>query len=738
MRKKTNFTVNFSVFIVFGATLTPALAELSSNLALEEIMVTAQKRSESLQDVPIAISAVSGENMRSNGVMKLEHIAPSIPNLHIGEAFATDSMFIRGVGSGINFGFEQAVGQVVDGFFYGRSRFGRVAFLDIERVEVLKGPQGALIGKNTSGGAINITTAKPTDEFFGWVSAGYETMADKGYTVEGVVSGALSDSVKARFAIRTDNRDGYIENTFTGKDDPNVNDTVARLITLWEPTDDMDITVSYSHGEMTHEGRNVEISKCGQSYRDRLAAAGLGALENCKVDFKHSSDARRPAIGPGTFETQDTQFDITNLTLNTETGLGTFSSLTGYANYDYIDEQDGERGPLSERALDFAEDYTQWSQEFRLTSFGDSAINYITGLFYQNIDHETLLAVHLYGPSTSINLLADQNTETYAAFGQVTWSINENIDITLGARYTKEEKDVNLIQDPTVLFDRTTPTSATGFVSHDVTKKRDESNFSPTLNVTWRPSDDTMMYASVRKGFKGGGFDHWLQGDQASAESLGEFEEEKVTHYELGAKLTLADGAAQLNTALFRSEFDGLQTSNLIDATTAAFAVGNAATAITQGIESDLKWRITESLTLTAMGAYLDASYDDYTNAPCYRGQSAAEGCINNLQDLSGESLQYAPDLSASLSVEYTWFFASGLSLIGNVEVVHSDEFVTDTDNDPDLYQDSYQKYNARLTLADEATITRGTDLPTTTDGESFFVLVEAPMSLTVQGRYRF
>jgi len=724
-----------------------------SGHALEEIMVTAQKREESLQDVPIAISAMTGESMRSAGIQKLEHMAPSIPNLHVGESFATDSMFIRGIGSGINLGFEQAVGQVIDGYFYGRSRFGRVAFLDVERVEVLKGPQGALLGKNTSAGAINISSAKPTEDFEAWFSTSYELEADEGYTLEGVISGPLSDTVKARFTARIDDRDGYIKNTVTGNDDSEVDDIVGRLNVLWEPTDDLDILASYSHGDMDRTGRNVEISKCGTDYRNRLIAAGVSDKESCKVDFNRSSEAGRAALGPGIFEDQTTEFDILNFTANLETSLGTLTSLTGFAAYEYFEEQDGERGPLSERALDFGEDYEQWSQEVRLVSGSDASVDYIVGFYYQHAKQESLTAVHLYGPNTSIYLTADQETDTYATFGQLTWHLTEQLDVTVGARYTKEDKEARLIQNPSVLFTPSTPTPVPVFVRHDVSKERDENNFSPTLNVTWHPNDDTMLYGSVRRGFKGGGFDHLLQGDQTTAQSLGEFEEEEVTHYEVGAKLTLADGAAQLNTAIFRSEFDDLQTSTLLDPTTAAFAVGNAATAITQGVELDLKWRVTENLTLNGMVAYLDAFYDEYADAPCYRGQTAAEGCSGGLQDLTDEALQYAPEWSASFSAEYVWSVGDNFRLIGNVEVVFSDEFVTDTDNDPDLYQDSYEKYNARLTLtddehwefsligrnlSDEATFTRGTDLPTTTSGDSFFVLVEPPMSLTLQAKYNF
>ena len=200
---------------------TPAQDSGNSGRVLEEVTVTAQKREQSLEDVPIAIHAVMGDEMRSSGIEKLESLAPTVPALHVSEAFGGDQIFLRGLGPGVNFGFEQAVGQVVDGFFYGRSRFSRLQFLDLERVEVLKGPQGAVIGKNTTAGAINITTARPTDEIEAWVTGGYEFDGAEGGSVEGAVSGPLGDLVKARLALRYENKDGFLDNTATGNEDQN-------------------------------------------------------------------------------------------------------------------------------------------------------------------------------------------------------------------------------------------------------------------------------------------------------------------------------------------------------------------------------------------------------------------------------------------------------------------------------------------------------------------------------------
>ena len=162
-RSNENYSQPKPLAIACAVSAALLVSAIETNAAqLEEVLVTAQKRVESLQDVPIAITAVTGDSLQAGGITRMEDLAPALPNFQFAEAVSgSDNIFMRGIGSGPNFGFEQAVGQVVDGFFFGRSRFGRATFLDLERVEILKGPQGALIGKNTSGGAINITTANP-------------------------------------------------------------------------------------------------------------------------------------------------------------------------------------------------------------------------------------------------------------------------------------------------------------------------------------------------------------------------------------------------------------------------------------------------------------------------------------------------------------------------------------------------------------------------------------------------
>lgn len=746
-------------------------------LELEEIVVTAQKRAQSLQDVPIAISAVSGDSISSSGIAKMEDLAPSIPNFQFAEAVSgSDQLFMRGVGSGINFGFEMAVGQVIDGFFYGRSRFGRASFLDIERVEVLKGPQGALIGKNTSAGALNITTAKPTDEFEAWVSTTYEFEADEGYTVEGAVSGPLTDSLKARLAVRVDDRDGWVHNDITGDDQQKTEDITARLTFLWEPSADVDVTLAYQFGDFDREGRTRQLSKCGDGLKnfdpDGPGPAPAGALfnalvasgEDCKANFNRNVVSTRN--GQGNSEGFTTEFDTLGLTVNWEVGEHTLTSLTGYAEYDTEDLVDIDATFAELVAMDAIESFEQVSQEFRIVSPIGEKLDYIAGVYLLHTEQQVDFSRHFVAQPPGFahsNLIAtEQESDTAALFGQVTFHLSETWDLTVGGRYTRETKDALQVQTPTDLFSLTpsaldfslAPVPLPGTTSHTLDRDRTESNFSPNLNVQWQPDNDTMYYASISKGFKGGGFDMQLDGNQASAAQTFEFEEEEVLAYELGAKLTLAEGAAQLNLALFRSEFDDLQVSSLTG-TSATFNVGNAASAITQGLEADLKWALTERLTLSAAMAYLDAEYDEFDNAQCNTDQLLNGSCAGGTQDLSGKPLQYAPDWSGTLSAEYVLPLSGALELTGFMQVIYSDEFSLALDRDPNLTQEDYTKVDARLTLSDTdhsweiSLIGRNLGDETTSNfgndaiggpmmAGTYFRMIDAPRSLALQGRLHF
>ena len=294
------------------------------------------------------------------------------------------------------------------------------------------------------------------------------------------------------------------------------------------------------------------------------------------------------------------------------------------------------------------------------------------------------------------------------------------------------------------------------FNRHTVEGDRSEDNFSPGLILEWHPNDDFMYYASFKRGFKGGGFDHQLVAGtatpQAEIDERFEFEEEEVSSVELGGKLTLADGAARLNFALFYNEFDDLQVSSLIGPAT--FDVGNAASATTMGVEADLEWRITEPLTWVSSVGFLNAEYDDY-DGPCSAFQQLHGICpnpIDGTQSLDGKTLQFAPEWSYSTSLEYVLPLGDNLEFISFVQVYGEDEKALALDLDPSTWQDSYTKVDARFTLAstsgmwevsligrnltDEDTRNFANDIPTF-EG-SYFSLIEPPRTYTLKATLRF
>ena len=295
---------------------------------LEELVTTAKKREELLSDVPMSIIAVSGESMREQNISSLEGLSPTVPNFSFSEAVSgSDNMFVRGIGSGINYGFEQAVGQFVDGIYFGRSRFGRSMFLDLDRLEILRGPQGAILGKNTTAGAINISTANPTDEFEAWIMPTWEFDGSEGGTIEGAISGPITDNFKARFAVRYDDRDGYVDNVVTGNPDQSRRDISARLKLLWEISDRIDATLMYQWGDHERDGRSMQMSRCGAGLRNMpFFPAMVANGEDCQANFVRNEINLQNGVP--TPESNDIEFNLFGLTINWQIGDLMLTSLT--------------------------------------------------------------------------------------------------------------------------------------------------------------------------------------------------------------------------------------------------------------------------------------------------------------------------------------------------------------------------------------------------------------------------
>lgn len=733
-------------------------------LLLEEVIVTAQKREQSLQDVPVSVSVVTGDAISETGMTNLDELSTHVPNLSIQEGSQTTAITMRGLGSGINQGFEQSVGMFIDGIYAGRDRQFRSPFLDVAAVEVLRGPQGTLFGKNTIAGAINLTTAKPTDEFEASLRTTYEPEYNE-YSVEGIVSGGITDNLYGRLAVKQAESDGYMENSYNNRDEASKVETVLRGTLVWEPTDELSITTKYETARYDVGGENNAIDTSG-------GWGQIYAMEDPNYD--EGDEYSRSASN----EFSDNNNESVTVTVDYEIGEYTLTSITGYSTYDYDDYQDVDFSPLDMLALEQEQDFSQWSQEIRLTSPIGDKFDFITGLYYQTSDLEhhkrldsdigTLAAgvpagvVNIpvdvnfdpaglpYGSLNTFNevdlldgaqvldhpagffpfnapgamyLAAandarssrvsdfEQESETWAIFGQGTWHVRDDIHLTLGLRWTREEKEATRslylteyetenalpITDPNYALLTFIQNNVFGTYEHNIKDDNTVTNFSPSFKAQYDLNDDVMLYASVSKAFKSGGYDE--AGTTGVMEEFS-YDDEEALSFEVGGKLTVLDGRGSLNFAVFHTNYEDLQVSAFVGD---KYVVGNAAEATSQGVEIDGVFRLTEALTMTASMAYLDATYDEFENASCTLAQIQASGSNANTctQDLKGETLAFAPEWTANIGLNHVASLSDSLELTSMLNLNYTDEQYLAQDLDEQSLEESHVTVNGRIALAD-------------------------------------
>lgn len=741
---------------------------LAQGLVLEEVIVTATKRTESMQDVPVAVTSVSGEKIAEAGIQGLTDLAEYIPNVSINFS-AGDSpgrIIIRGVGSGNNAGFEQSVGMFNDGVYQGRARQYLVPFLDVGSVEVLKGPQGTLYGKNTVAGAISVSSARPTEELEGRLTAQYEMeYGSTEYT--GVVSGGLSDNVRGRLTGKYRDTEGHVDNIIRDKDEPGAETSAIRGSLAWDASNSVEVLAKLEYAENETTGGLFQITGT-----DGVLVAPFGTvvhrdvitpLENGKVDDKTTFDSD---LGE---ETSDTESLNGVVRVNWELANSTLTSITGYSDYEANFFQDNDFSDMHLMDGHNDESFDQISQEFRLLSEGGESLDYILGIYLeqqdltvnQNADFRiSALGLPLpVPPSTNINDFA-QEGESAAAFGQLTWHMGDAWSLTGGLRFAYEKKEATLEIINAELGESEPSDNAllqlisfqlAGRVEGLLDDERSTENWSPMVNLQWDFSDDGMAYAKYSRGFKSGGFNARVS-DSTATEKF-EYDDEQVDGFEIGAKLSMLGGAATLNTALFYTEFTDRQVSTFLND---GFVVGNAAESTSKGFEIDGRLMASQHLMFGLSLAYLKSEYDEFETAGCapeqIRPENPVAGCNGGVQDLSGETTNFAPEWSATFVTNFFYPVGDSMEFRAALDVIYSDEFYLDQSLDSNLIQDSFTKVNGRLALAsnadtweialigknltDELTHGIGAGMPFFTG--SYFESVMAPRTVAVELGYRF
>jgi outer membrane receptor protein involved in Fe transport len=445
---------------------TSVTAQEVSTRVLDEVIVTAAYREQGLQDVPVSISAVTGEMMAEAALQSPSDIQFLVPNFTLTESGISTNTFIRGIGSGINQGFEQSVGTYVDGVYRSRGQQFRAPFLDTARVEVLRGPQSILFGKNSVAGALNITSATPTDEFEGSLMLSNE-FENNETIVEGMLSGPISDRVRYRVAGRSRQLDGHMKNLTLDRDEPEREDWAVRGTLEFDVSDNLTATLKAEVGEFDVTGRHIEIineqgstgGPAGQlfpffgfQWNQILQAFGADpSVANTTQDEQRSSN--------GDFSNNESSEVV--LTLDWELGEHTLESITAFSDFEYDEFCDCDFTGAVVFGAALQEKYEQVSQELRLSSPLGETFDYIAGVYYQTSDHTYADQITVPGNSvlvpildalrgagvggqvadTQASRLATVENDVLSAFAQVNWHIGDAFTLQLGGRVTNDSRD---------------------------------------------------------------------------------------------------------------------------------------------------------------------------------------------------------------------------------------------------------------------------------------------------------
>jgi iron complex outermembrane receptor protein len=740
-----------------------AQAEVDPNgpdpLALEEVVVTANRRAESIQEVPMSVTAFTGEFFRETGVRNLAGLEQYTPSLKIvpGTDSNSQSIRIRGIGSvGSNAGIDPSVGTFIDGVYQGRAGMSIGDLIDIERIEILRGPQGTLYGKNTAAGAISIITLAPSpDQFESEVEFTYNT--DERAEVHAMVNVPFGDSGHAmRLTGYGIDGDHLYENDFNGEglNDANKYGVKTRfLIDTGAKTDgdgigEFLLTLDYSKEDtdccalavIDYQGIStlaVPITNVpNEEYQQQL-----GVNANGDYLFQYNSLEDAAGFSPPKADPFNDDYwvdaEIFNKVEVGGVGLewnkdlaneNTVTFINAWRHYESDSAFDGDFTAYDAVTGSQDIDFDQYSSELRITSPGGETFDYQGGLyaFYSELDsvghteQSSLLTnlIPLFGgvfPDGTLNI-DDNNykTTSYAAFGQLVWNISEKFSTTLGMRYTYETKDFKGSQITLPKTDFDVPPVAGPDTFYDETRSDDD--FSPALIGRYFFTPDVMTYASITRGFKSGGFNQRREQQGKN----GEFEPEEATNYELGWKTSTEDRRLQFNGTFYLTNYDDFQAQSFDGS---SFTVTNAGSMRSYGTELDVIFvPVADVLVGSAIG-YNKAEYEDFDNGQCSVDQATVSyyegpdgpvflggtsipsgiapgfGREQCLQDLEGKPIDNAPEWTVSSFIRYERDLSD--NLIGTVRLEHSytDNFYLDQDLDPTLKNDSVDLVNLRFTL---------------------------------------
>ncbi|MCU0759341.1 MAG: TonB-dependent receptor [Steroidobacteraceae bacterium] len=675
--------------------------DASDPVALQEIVVTAQKRTENLQDTPIAIAAINGQALERLNLASVSAIAAQTPSIAYSEAGGEAQVYIRGIGSNIfSIGVDQSVATHIDGVYIGRANMGLTQFLDVERIEVLRGPQGTLYGRNATGGAINIISRQPTDEVEGYASLLVGSFDRR--EVRAALSGPLGGGWSARVAVRGVQDDGYTED-LDPRGSNQIDDTDLQAVrgTLRWAGESLTASASVDYSEFSNGNTSIfPIDNVG-------LAESLGAVPTGDI---HKTRNNTPSFH---------DWQTGGVTLNFDWKINdalTLSSVTGYREWDsdFLFNTDGTEIEVTRSSFIYSS--SQVSTELRLAGDYDRG-NFIIGAFYIDEDKFGGLGLVRAGftpplvqAPRSFVFLADGSGQASALFGEATYRLTDQWSVTAGIRYNDEEKDgllsnVTLLPDTELLglFSPRPLPAPTAAGSRNFS--RSWSAWTPRFVVNWRPAEDQLYYVSYSEGFKSGGFNDLSVINPP-------FDPEFVDSYEIGAKTEWQDGRLRVNASAFYYDYRDLQVSVFanIGSITTTFTT-NAAEATVQGLELEVQALPVRNLEIAAAISYLDATYDQFVTpyGTCSAANAALDSrCVGRpglprLIDAAGNRLNNAPEWKGNLSATYGIDLAAGGRVSLFAQVSHQGRVFFLPANTTVMSQAAYTLVDARVAYSNES-----------------------------------
>lgn len=744
-----------------AADQTPAAEANAEAKTLDAVVVTARKKSEPLQKVPMSVIALDADQQQELGIDNLAGVARHVPGLEQLDLAISSRLSLRGVNSGDNNAFEQSVGVYVDGLYRGRMNQQHIGLFDLQRIEVLKGPQVTLYGNSSVGGAISAITRKPRFEAGGEVHARYDFEYDEA-RLEAGVDVPVGETLALRLSGKwRDQREGLSYNAYSDDTEPQVGESAFRLGALWQPADAWSVALRHEQGRYERDGHVFDVYKHVDGQGNPWPGSTFTGVDDGALDvgngdpFKYQSSFLR------------TDMDETMVEVEYRTDRYTFTSITGHSRYDFQQSLDVDISPFTLVNVHQDERYSQFSQELRLAGSAGERVDFLAGLYYQDDTLRNdylsdfnlpLLLAAAFGVSPAVtsrlvdpfsrHILIDQDTRQFAVFGNLDWRFTDTLTASLGFRWLAIDKDgrqavrtasIDHVDGYGALVDVRwlDPTLAPLLLGNAdyladpngyVLVLGDGTTIAPVLVPQYalgynivsagggvlhefdglaRSERHPMFHASLA--WQAADdlllYANWANGAKAGGfDFLYEKGDRDEVEYAPEKANVFEVGLkkdwrnARLNVAVFHGRYSDLQVS-VYDGGI-GFVVGNAASSISQGVDLEFAWNIDEQWRFDALVEWLDFRYDEFRTANC----STTERLNGSGQicDWSGDRTPFVPELEGSLGLEHTWVGGSGWTLRQGVRWTYKGDHATASDNEAQTRQDAYAllDYRAELTRA--------------------------------------